>query len=197
MLTESSPAAEETAPEYAPGEGPGGMVTESSPQAETPPSAAPETPTEVVLVPTVDNRYAEWGGVLEMIGSRESPVAVIGVGPGHYQEWIGAYLSVLPKFGKLETDFQGQYLVLVAELGLTGLAAFALFLGASLRGALAGVRNEPTAFARALSAGLAGGFVALIAANLHACPVVRGTGVTLVLLACLISASAREPIRKD
>jgi len=154
-------------------------------------------PNRTVLVPTVDNRYAEWGAVMEMIGSTDDPVAVIGVGPGHYQEQIGAYLSVLPKYGKLETDFQGQYLVIVAELGLTGLAAFALFLGVSLRGALTGATRGADPFSRALHGGLAGAFSALLVANLHACPVVRGTGVTLVLLACLIIASAREPIREE
>ncbi len=146
---------------------------------------------------TVDNRYTEWGSTMQMVGTNQWPVAAIGYGPGHYQDQIGGYAGPLPKFGKLEPDFQGQYFVVLVELGLAGLAALAWFFGrtATLSWRVLRAAREP--FDRALAAGALGGFCGLSVANLYGCPLVKGLCVTLMLLASLIVTSANTVHRED
>jgi hypothetical protein len=130
-------------------------------------------------------RYAEWGAALDMLGSRERPVAVIGAGPGQYQEKIGGYFGVLPKSGKLEPDFQNQYLVIAVDLGLVGLMAFVLLMWRSGRIAWSRLPVADGDLPDVLPA-LIGALAALVVANFFGGTLVRGTGVTILFIVSLI-----------
>ncbi|MBD3176778.1 MAG: hypothetical protein GF320_16490 [Armatimonadia bacterium] len=130
-------------------------------------------------------RYAEWGAALDMLGSRERPVAVIGAGPGQYQEKIGGYFGVLPKSGKLEPDFQNQYLVIAVDLGLVGLMAFVLLMWRSGRVAWSRLPVADGDLPDVLPA-LIGALAALVVANFFGGTLVRGTGVTILFIVSLI-----------
>ncbi len=91
----------------------------------------------------------------------------------------------MPKGGKLEPDFQNQYLVIATELGLSGLFAFVLMLWTSIVGA----RKALTELADGLpdiASGLLGSMAALVVANLFGSTLVRGTSVTIALVVSLI-----------
>jgi len=133
----------------------------------------------------LSGRMAEWGAAIDMLGSRQRPIAAIGAGPGQYQSDVGGYFGVLPKGGKLEPDFQNQYLVIATELGLSGLFAFVLMLWTSIVGA----RKALTELADGLpdiASGLLGSMAALVVANLFGSTLVRGTSVTIALVVSLI-----------
>lgn len=133
----------------------------------------------------LSGRMAEWGAAIDMLGSRQRPIAAIGAGPGQYQSDVGGYFGVLPKGGKLEPDFQNQYLVIATELGLSGLFAFVLMLWISIVGA----RKALTELADGLpdiASGLLGSMAALVVANLFGSTLVRGTSVTIALVVSLI-----------
>lgn len=148
-------------------------------------------------ITTIDNRYAEWGAVMQMVGTTQWPVAGIGVGPGQYQGRVGGFLGVLPKFGKLEPDFQGGWFVVLAELGFAGLLglAFLYCRSAGLAWRLRGLPDAPGD--RVLAVGAFGSSVGMLAANLYGFPLVKGTGVTLMLLASLVVACALSHDRKE
>lgn len=184
-----APAPPDEELEVAPGESEGGQAPSGGiPMGEQ---------TSFVVVgerPILAGRYAEWGAALDMLGSRDRPIATIGVGPGHYQSDIGGYFGVLPKGGKLEPDFQNQYLVVATELGLTGLFALALLLWRSLRDAWGSLSGVVSGVPDAMP-GLAGAMVALLIANLFGGTLVRGTGVTIMLIVSLIALHGRTDRR--
>ncbi len=133
----------------------------------------------------LSGRLAEWGAAVDMLGSRQRPVAAIGAGPGQYQRDVGGYFGVLPKGGKLEPDFQNQYLVIATELGLSGLFAFSLMFWTSIVGARKALPEVPPGLPD-IASGLLGSLAALVVANLFGSTLVRGTGVTIVLVVSLI-----------
>jgi len=177
---------------WVPGEGPEGEEQPTQkPSTHEPPQPSP---VRYVSEPVIAQRYAEWGAAVQMMGSRTWPVAAIGAGPGQYQEAIGGYYLSLPKQGKLEPDFQSQYLVVACELGLPGLFALVLYFTGTLqagRRALAAAAERD----RGLLAGLIGAVAAALVVNFAGCPIVRGTSVTLALVACLILVQARSSRR--
>jgi uncharacterized membrane protein YeaQ/YmgE (transglycosylase-associated protein family) len=148
-----------------------------------------EVPVErTVVQPVLRRHFAEWGAAVNMLGSLTRPVAAIGAGPGQYQEAIGGYYGAIPKDGKLEPDMQSQYLVYVCELGLGGLFALAYFLVSLGVGVRRGLSGQPAGWNRGVLAGAAGALAAFVVLNLFGCTIVRGTGVTVALLASLICA---------
>lgn len=158
-------------------------------EADTEPGTTLEAAEPRVVVvgeqTVLSGRMAEWGAAIDMLGSRQRPIAAIGAGPGQYQSDVGGYFGVLPKGGKLEPDFQNQYLVIATELGLSGLFAFVLMLWISIVGA----RKALTELADGLpdiASGLLGSMAALVVANLFGSTLVRGTSVTIALVVSLI-----------
>jgi len=174
---------------WVPGEGPESQ--EAAPSAR---ASAPAAPLRYVPEPVIAKRYAEWGAAVQMLGSRTWPVASIGAGPGQYQEAIGGCYLSLPKQGKLEPDFQNGYLVVLCELGLPGLFALVLYFTGTLRAARSALADASERD-RGLLAGLVGALAAALVVNFTGCPIVRGTSVTLALVACLILALARSSRR--
>ncbi len=140
----------------------------------------------------IADRYAEWQAAHAMTMAYEVggtvtqepgyPLyaggnAVIGLGPGRYQDKVSTYGEFLP-VNKIEADSQNEYMVIAPTLGLTGVFAFAILLGEGLRSGLRG-RDETTdpPLARVASAGLVGSLASLALACLYLTPLVRGLGL--------------------
>ena len=110
-----------------------------------------------------------------------------GTGPGTYQEHIGRYYGTLPKnnINALEPDTNNTYAVLGLSMGLPGLLCFlALLFGGFRHSAAAALCPAASAPAplRGWFAGSAGSLFASLFLCLFTVPLVRGTGILLVLL---------------
>lgn len=156
----------------------------------------------------IADRYAEWQAAHAMTMANEVggtvtqepgyPLyaggnAVVGLGPGRYQDKISTYGEFLP-VNKIEADSQNQYLVMAPTLGLTGVFAFAMLLGEGIRSGLRGRDTETDVpLAAAVSAGLVGSLASLAVACLYLTPLVRGLGLVVILVLALAMALGSRP----
>ena len=156
------------------------------------------------VYPVRENRlkqqYMEW--IAGMRGTSEN--ALTGTGPGTYQEHIGRYFGSLdkPNVNALEPDTNNTYAVIGLTMGIPGLLCFLFILlnslALSLRTAFASRVSDQL---RAAAAGCAGSLFACIFLCLFTVPLVRGTGIILVLLFSMASygyhLTAKEALNEE
>ncbi|HOS93177.1 MAG TPA: hypothetical protein PLQ54_07670 [Armatimonadota bacterium] len=156
----------------------------------------------------IADRYAEWQAAHAMTMANEVggtvtqepgyPLyaggnAVVGLGPGRYQDKISTYGEFLP-VNKIEADSQNQYLVIAPTLGLTGVFAFAILLGEGVRSGVRGREDETNPpLARVVSAGLVGSLASLAVACLYLTALVRGLGLVVMLVLVMAMTLGPRP----
>ncbi len=139
----------------------------------------------------VAGRYTEWQAAGYMM--IENPW--VGVGAGNYQKNIGQYYGVLPDpTGAAEPDIQNLYLVLGSSMGLPGLLIFVAILLCGIQRATIVAARSHDLYTKALATGLLGAVLAFAINALWAPLLVRGIGIPLVVILCLIDVlRARLP----
>jgi O-antigen ligase len=142
--------------------------------------------------PQVRQRFLEWQAALNMLGG--SPL--LGIGPGRYQEKVGAHYYGLPKLNTREPDTQNGFLVLASTTGFVGLTTF-LWIVVHL-GSITRIRSDPNHrgtegemrgnLDRGLDLGLRGALAAFLGINIfYNASSHHATMLLFVTLAAMIS----------
>ncbi|MEO5368434.1 MAG: O-antigen ligase family protein, partial [Magnetococcus sp. WYHC-3] len=125
-----------------------------------------------------ERRYPQWQSAVEMLLTNPW----LGVGIGNYQRCVAQYTGAKPMpTGPSEPDIQNLYLVIGSTMGLPALFAFLAMLlaPAFLAGTAA---HRYAGWRRGFLYGLAGGLMAFAITAIWHPLLVRGIGLTLVLL---------------
>jgi len=140
---------------------------------------------------SISRKYSEWQAAYNLMVNMDGERAlgsnfVLGFGPGRYNtiDTFGGFLDV----GKVEAESENQYLVIGVTLGFSGVLALAILLGSGIRGAARALRRGVEYADAGIAAGLLGSIVGTAVVSFYTTPIVRGVGVTLLLLLCAAMA---------